>query len=219
MNRLKINLPFIIAFFIMLLPACKDKPDLYGYISGTLYDSCNGQPSKNKKLRLVQRNTYNNSPNDNIGEGVTDNAGYFKISYAAQKFGDEIAFLSEEGTFLLSLRSDSALNIDGVKVYNKYPTCDIIVRLNAINPYTANDTLRVSNLTTNPGYISIPGPFTNGILFTVQQHKMYPTLLANGATGTTEQLVYYMNNNNTQYNRIYFAETACETAEVTIDLQ
>lgn len=189
------------------------------YVSGHLYESCGSAPVKNQGLSIFQSNANSYTSPNILATGSTDSTGYFKIPYGTTDPMTKIELRLSGTNYAVTTLPLVLTTIDDLKVY-EVSTCDIVVRLNVINPYTANDTLKITNF--NPPYVvlKIPGPFVSGTLYSASNFQILsPDYIGSGETGVSNQEIRYMINNNPTISVKQFLMKSCATNEVTVDIQ
>ena len=208
-------------FFILCLAICgckKNDTTPTVYVSGHLYQTCGGLAVKNQALYIYQLNAGSNSTGT-LATGSTDSTGYFKIPYGTTNPINLIELRLGGGNYAVCTWPFYSKDIDDLNVYN-ISTCNIVVRLNVINPYTSNDTLKITNF--NPPYIvlKVPGPFVSGTLYTANDFQiLLPNYIGNGESGISKQEIRYTINNNPTVSVKEFLMKSCVTNEVIVEIQ
>lgn len=164
------NLIFIFIIVVFLSGCGKNDTTPTTYVSGHLYETCKGAPIKNQELYIYQLYTGTNGTGT-LATGTTDSTGYFKIPYATTNRIDLVELRLGGGNYAICTWPFSSNDINDSNVYN-ISTCNIVVRLNVINPYTINDTLQISDARADT-VLKVPGPFISGILYTAKTTRYY----------------------------------------------
>ncbi|MEO8772647.1 MAG: hypothetical protein ABI402_21305 [Ferruginibacter sp.] len=211
------NLIFI---FIVLLFFCgcgKNDTSPTTYVSGHLYETCNGAPIKNQGLYIYQQSLSSNG-NNTLATGSTDSTGYYKIPYGTGNSINNIELRLSGGNYAVTTLPKSLVNIDDLNVYN-ISTCNIVVRLNVINPYTSLDTLDINDYRSLTN-LKIPGPFISGILYTASDYNiLLPNYLGVGETGTLHEPFAYRLNHAPTFTIQNFTMKTCATNEVVVNIE
>ena len=187
------------------------------YVSGHLYESCGGAPVKNQGLYIYQQYTGTNGTGT-LATGSTDSTGYFKIPFGTTNPINLVELRLEGGNYAVCTWPFSSNNMDDLNVYN-ISTCNIVVRLNVINPYTSLDTLDINDYRglTN---LKIPGPFTSGILYTANDYNiLLPNYLGVGETGILHEPFAYRLNHAPTFTINNFTMKTCATNEVVVNIE
>ena len=184
------------------------------YISGHLYNDCSGTPIKNRGL-YIYREGLRGAGETTKGTCTTDSTGYFKMDYRANNAGEPLELRFANSNYaIVYLPGNPIVNIDNAKLYGVTSSTNVI-RLNVLTPYTSNDTLEITKGTL-PN-LKFAGPFTNGILFTMQDFNLLTPQYKNGtgfiATGVSYRI------NNAPFTSKLFDMVACKTQNITIDIQ
>src|SRR5439155_13048373 len=96
---------------------------------------------------------------------ITDSTGYFKFTFEDKNGGEQsIRYVAGAGYNVALNGIIHKTNADDLVIY-KFPTANIQVKLNVLNPYTVNDTLVIADYRTLTN-LYIPGPLTSGVLYT-----------------------------------------------------
>ena len=204
----------IIIILISSLTNCKkilsvSEPE--HYISGHLYNDCNGIPIKNRGLYMY-REAEIRGDETTKGTCTTDSTGYFKLDYKALSNGIplEIRFANSNYA-IIYLTGNPIVNIDNAKLYG-ISTCNITVKLNVTNPKTTNDTLYVNDYRNPAVNLKVAGPFTSGILYSaVNFNLLVPNYPINNL-----RLSYSFNLNATTAVDKYFDAVPCKNNIITI---
>ncbi|MBC7537077.1 MAG: hypothetical protein H7258_15410 [Ferruginibacter sp.] len=212
---------FTLSVLCILFYSCgKNDTSPTTYVSGHLYETCGGAPVKNRGLYIYQLNAAIGSTNTNIlATGSTDSTGYFKIPYGTKNPAARLELRLEGGNYAVIALPANLQIIDSLKVY-LHSTCNIVVKLNVINPYTVDDTLTITNY--NPPYTAfkIAGPFENGILYTANDFQiLLPYYIGSGLTGNPNEQIRYTVNDLTNFSGKDFLMQTCATSEVVIDIE
>ncbi|MBC7537075.1 MAG: hypothetical protein H7258_15400 [Ferruginibacter sp.] len=187
------------------------------YVSGHLYQTCGGLAVKNQALYIYQLNAGSNSTGT-LATGSTDSTGYFKIPYGTTNPINLIELRLGGGNYAVCTWPFYSRDIDDLNVYN-ISTCNIVVRLNVINPYTSLDTLDINDYR-NLTNLKIPGPFTPGILYTANNYQiLLPSYLSNSETGILEEPFAYRINHAPTFTIQPFRLKTCGTNEVVINIE
>ena len=205
----------IIIILISSLTNCKkilsvSEPE--HYISGHLYNDCNGIPIKNRGLYMY-REAEIRGDETTKGTCTTDSTGYFKLDYKALSNGIplEIRFANSNYA-IVYLTGNPIVNIDNAKLYG-ISTCNITVKLNVTNPKTSGDTLYVTDFR-NSSSLKIPGPFVSGTVYTANNFN----LLTPNYPINKIRFAYLFNGDNNTAIEKYFEVKTCQTNTVIADI-
>ena len=207
----------IIAFaIILIITSCKKISNITEperYITGYLYNDCSNTPIKNRGLYMY-RNEPRGGRETTKGTCTTDSTGFFKMTYRADNGPEplEVRFANSNYA-IVYLPGNSIVNIDNAKLYG-VSTCNIIVKLNVINPKTSSDTLYINDYRNPSVNLKVAGPFTSGTLYTASNYNLLvPRYPINNL-----RLSYLFNNNNSTLVDKYFNAQPCKDNIVTVDI-
>ena len=168
----------LIGLSILLLLFISCKKNKANTIEGVLMEDCN-MPAANIEGYIYEHDYSHALLSNDVWEYfTTDENGYFivqtkeniKVKLNLKNNGDRVLSEIDIG------KSD--LNL-GKVYYNKFPS-RFIIKLDVMNSYTENDTLVLLDYNnqnpTSHNYKYYPGPFTNGVLDTVEYYffNSYP---------------------------------------------
>ena len=220
------NSIFIIAAIIILTTSCKKwftDPNIYT-IKGKVYVGCNKTPVANARVVYVDNGIVGNGTGTNngnliVGVDTTDSEGNFEIVY---KMPEGEGNLIEPNLTVQGVNTlygvPGQKNIDNIEVYS-IPTCNLNVKLNAINPYSNLDTLYINDLLTGSGNLKIAGPFTTGTLYSVPNfnvRKLYYTDIDNPILDSADYVGYKLNNGDWKLK--YFVPLPCSNIDAIVNL-
>jgi len=205
--------------------SCKKKiikaPPVPTYeIEGHLYRDCDMEPVEGLEIFLLQNapngfitRTTSGGPLDSC---VTDSTGYYKFNFTDKK-GDELYIRYRAGYGYNTIhdylpKETSFYNYD----LFIFPTFNIEVSLNVINPYTENDTLIIQDYATQEGF-RIPGPFKSGLAFRTEDGFLFDMSLKENNFTVIWNLLPYRGVTFAEYFSIY--EYCNNTVYVTIDIE
>lgn len=200
------------AIACILLWSCKDHT---GYIiSGTLMQDCNGTPITNMPLELWQGDGAQKAT---VAKTTTDANGYFRFEYNSIDVGSNVSIKTGNGlgwyTYMENIPPSK--HYSDVLVFQK-AKANVRVMLSVLKSYTNLDTLYVNDMRTFTT-MKIPGPFTSGELYTVNN---FPILVM-GYPGTKMTVAWKLNaQNNTQYAPYTITDYSCNaitTATITLN--
>lgn len=206
---------------ILQFGACKDdiawSDDNTYIIAGHLYTDCNLEPVANKKIRLevIHPNGTYYSNYDMTVETTTDANGYYKFEFKNKRdFPLEIS--CQAGTGYKTLMSDipARISLDDLSLHMLSST-NIKVMLNVLNPYSANDTLFITDLRNNK-YTPFPGPFSSGPLYTASNFPLNEEYYS----GEQRAITWYLNHfNGVSHEKWFVIDKFCrDTVTVTVDI-
>ncbi|MBC7537076.1 MAG: hypothetical protein H7258_15405 [Ferruginibacter sp.] len=210
------NLLTLSALCVLFCGCGKNDTTPTTYVSGHLYETCGGAPVKNRGLYIYQLNAAIGTINTNIlatgSTDSTDSTGYFKIPYGTKNPAARLELRLEGGNYAVIALPANLQIIDSLKVY-LHSTCNIVVRLNVINPFTNLDTLYINDYR-NPGEnLKVAGPFLSDILYSANNYNiLLPTYSANNT-----RMGYSLNLNTAVYKE--FNAKPCIDNEVVVDIQ
>jgi hypothetical protein len=203
--------------FSLIFSGCIKEEDQEHNISGRLFQGCTNQPIANKEIVIFQHASSNwigQVSGGIVGTTTTDNNGYFKLSFKSGN-GNRLKIQTAAGAGFATLIDGIPGDKDLENVLVFYPAATTIkVKLNVINPYTAADTLFITNFSNLSSFQKVPGPFPNGLLYTALN---YPILnYFYDPASYQEPLRYKINNNNWSTKLLQLL--ACDTTRVTVDI-
>jgi len=207
----KLNI-VIIGLVVMIFNGCEKADNNIYTITGHYYHDCTKDPVKNAEIRLYQEPANGGATNVLLASTVTDSMGYYKFEFQEQN--KEYLYLRIPAGRTIMQDIPNKNSYDNLDVYYS-PSTNIQVSLKVVNPYTINDTLVINDLR-GVGNLSIPGPFSSGILYNVAN---YP-LLFMSYSGELKYLNWVILPNFPS-NRIqqFFINKYCnDTIFVTVDI-
>ena len=204
-----------------MLNACKDDnagPTTYT-IAGHLYVDCSQQPKSNFHLLLYQKGAYNPftgvTTGGELASATTDANGYFKFEFKDLKGSENIIqYAAGAGYNDAMINIPTKTSLDNLVVYIT-PTANILVNMIVSNPHTINDTLVINDYRDGSN-LSIPGPFTSGMIYFVPNYSL-PIMYYEGERKRLSWAFYP--NPVAQIDKYFNINKYCnDTVTVTIDI-
>lgn len=157
---------FFLVIITLTIGSCNKKNKEYT-LEGRLMSSCD-MPASNKEMSLYQEATTLTSVGGYLKDFSSDENGYFKVTYIAENSGK--LSIRANGVLIDGIPSREDINIGNV--YHNPPAVNFVIRLQANNAYTANDTLYYYDWNYPQNGAShwvkkIAGPFQSEIIDTV----------------------------------------------------
>ncbi len=204
--------------FVFSLTGCKKEQDKSQYhIAGTLYKDC-GHALANRVLSLVDESAGTGSEGKKWGEVTTGTNGQFEFVYTPDGYITGLGIFLD-GEYLMQ-NLPAFRNVPSLEVYQDNPLCSVAVKLNADSAYTQADTLVVSDLRTPSSPLKIPGPFTNGTLYTTPYPIPVPvTFLKNDSVSVAYKVNPVSLANHTGWEARTIIVKPCQAAEIEIHVQ
>ena len=217
LGKKKKNIIIILTVSITLF-SCK-KASLTHTIKGQFINCSNNQSINydNTALDLFQQNNGSSNNSKVLANTTTDAQGNFTFSYSTTNTRDKLIIRASSGFDFASLMEGIPLeDISNLKV-NIPPLYNLVISLNATNPFTNSDTLSVIRADSNI-VKKIAGPFVSKRLFVWKNYGLLGTLNY-GSNGAILQAGL---NNSLNYNKGYAIENSklCgDTVYVNIDVR
>jgi len=193
--------------------------DKYHTLKGRLMVNCT-TPYANKSIQLKGDNSF--TPEFSVGKNgedkwYTDENGYFEIIYKPN--GSAGTLFAPIAVMKFIPISNKVLDIGEV---NLGGTFNFVIKLQANNPYTENDTLILRDFNGASAFseLRVPGPFQSGLIDTVlnEGYSSYPI---NYASPIKFDFAFYLSSNLpglswATLNALFCSSTFSE-AIITID--
>lgn len=187
----------------------------YFTISGYVYEDCSLTPVPLYYLELFQGISGGLGPTSGgfLVSGYTDSTGYFELTYQSQN-STPIEIREKSATIMSNIPSNE--DMEGLEVFLGVVS-NIQVSLNVLQPYSAGDTLYISDL--NPDatdMLKIPCPLSSGVLYTVPNIPVYNLDYA----GNYETINWWINADTGANNQktLYIDQYCSDTVFVTVDI-
>ena len=191
----------------MLINACKcndksDDPKPKYKIAGKIYLDCSKAPLANYPIKIYQ--SYEQNLGARIDEaqatGTTDSLGNFSVDFEPNKSNQTIVlqFDAPNNTSVILSGIPKGRNVEDIVAYKSVSSC-IKVSLDVINPHSALDTLKITDLASFSG-LKISGPFHSGVLYIASNYQFYEPYY----TGIKKSITWYFNKYNGYHDEAYF---------------
>lgn len=184
-------------------------------ITGKLYLDCSMQPMSNQKVDLFQ--TYSSTLGGNLNGGIlaettTDSDGYFKFEFKdLDGLEEKIRIPAGQGYKVLLDYIPQNENVYDLKVYVT-PRTNIKVVLTALNTYSTNDTLLITDFRNLAEPLKLPGPFNSGIVYEMPDFSLINLSYVQNILDSGYKL-----NNNPEVMNTHIANV-CDTTLINITL-